>query len=143
MVSGLTALLFIAVVHFPTGKDDFIPSEQDRLLAVVDDAHRSGPIAEAVVAAWADAEYPATKGRSLTRDDERLAKNRADVVKKFLKDHKLRNVDAYSMAVYPSWLARVFRTEEARLKNGELLRDKGGPSTAVVVLRQRGDTVAH
>ena len=164
------ALLFeatdrnVTVVHFAAGKDEFTAAEQTKILEAVNEVKKAGKISNILVAAWADKEYPGSKDEKLTRDDEALAKGRAAKIKGFLKDKKIgASIDTYSMAIYPSWLSRTFRTKEARLKQavpatsligrsrdtlaleyyGKMLRDRGGPSTAVVVIREKSETGAH
>jgi hypothetical protein len=152
-----------AVVHFAEGKADIAPAEADRVRQTVADAQRSGKVSEIIVAAWSDKEYP-TKTAKLTRDDERLAKRRTEVVRLFVQNLAPGGlVHGYSMAQYPSWLARVFRTDEAKLKQavpasditgqsrddlalqyyGKLLREIGGPMSAAIVIRERDDAATH
>jgi hypothetical protein len=155
----------LLVVHFDANKADVADSERLKIQHAVNVVKNEGTIKSVLVAAWSDKDYPQTKDEMLTRDDEHLAKVRANAVKQVLQDAKVgANVRTFSMAVYPSWLARIFRTDEAKLKQavpaslggrsrddlaleyyGKMLRDRGGPTTAVIVIRDKDDagTLAH
>ena len=108
--------------------------------------------------AWADREYPQKKGKDLSKGERDLAVARADHVAKVLKGFGVSKIEMHSMAEHPSWIAKTFNTDDAKLKGegktnalddaaieriGRQIRLKGGPSTAVVMVRREGKLQSH
>jgi len=112
-------------------------------------ARGRGELGEATIAAWADQDLPYTG--SLSKEERDLADQRAQRISEFLKyDCGVSSSDTFNMAENSNWLARVFRTDDARLKSAyskrseplndselEIIRHNGGPSTAVVIVRAK------
>lgn len=152
----------LAIVHFPTGKANLSQTDKDKLLDTVNNAKKLGKIDEIIVAAWSDKAYPSAKGEKLARSDKKLASQRARNIKTFLKEKEAGiDVKTYSMAEHPGWLSRIFKTDEAFLKQalpeskattrddlaleyyGKMLGEKAGPSTAAVIVRGARELMSH
>jgi len=148
----------ITTVKFNRDSAVLSDSEKSSLRSLVEAAKANKNIDRFIVAAWSDREYPASKDQKLSKTERDLAKNRMDTIQAFLKDVGAKDVDTYSFAEHPSWLARVFNTEQAQIKGagkvkdeeerivadiGKRLRDKGGPGTGVVVVKTKEEAAAH
>jgi hypothetical protein len=145
-------------VTFPKGSDNLSKTDKDHLATLARETNQDATVDKLIVASWSDKEYPAQKDAKLDSADRRLADQRADAVKKALKDAGAKSVETFSMADHPSWLAKTFNTENAKLKGerkvkstddeiiadlGRQIRAKGGPSTAVIIVKHTADSMAH
>jgi len=147
-----------ATISFEKGKHVVSESERSNLAAVVSAVRSNADISKAVIAAWSDKEYPMKKDQALEKSDRRLANQRAESVRESLMNLGVRDVEIHSMAEHPNWFGRLFNTEDTVVKGegkikdindehiaeiGRVLRDKGGPGKAVVILRQKAAKSAH
>lgn len=145
-------------VNFKDGSSVVDQGEVNDLKALLTSNKREGKIDSLIIAAWSDKDYPAGQGETLSDADRKLADQRADAVKKTLTSLGAGKVDSYSMAEHPSWIAKTFNTQDAKVKGegavkdaddnltaqiGKQLKDKGGPGTVVVLVRREGDYSAH
>ena len=73
---------------------------------------------EILVLAWGDREYPANGVKASSRD-VKLADQRAANIKRYIQDDLAFNadVDRHNMAERPGTLARMFHTQDYRVKN--------------------------
>lgn len=140
-------------ITFGAGVSKLTDDDKTELRNLVRDGLKAGEIDHVTVAAWSDRAMPA-QGTQLSKTDRGLAKERLNVISTYLKSEmELNDVDTYNMAENANWLARTFNTRDAELKSffgrtdGEMdatgkrsefrvIRQSGGPSTAVVVLSQ-------
>lgn len=144
-------------VTYDQGKSDLTDAEKKDLQAFVSKMQAQAPVEKFVVAAWADADYPAS-GEELPKEARKLADERAKKVESALKEAGAEKVDAYEMTKRPNWFQKAFATESAEVKGGarqdmwtddvmmkvgETLRAKGGPGKTVVVARFKGAVAAH
>lgn len=147
-----------AIVTFEPGSSILSESERKNLAAVVSAVRNDANISLAIVAAWADKEYPATKGQQLGKAERQLAEARVAIVKEALDNLGVKTIETHSMAEQPSWIGKLLNTEDTKVKGegkvkdandqltaeiGRILRDKGGPGKAVVIVRRTGDQTAH
>ena len=145
-------------VDFATGSAEVTVAEQKDLTALIAAAKSDGKIQAVVVASWSDAEYPATKGESLPQAAKDLAAARNANLTRVIKTLGVTTIQSYAMTEQPSWIAKTFNTQDAKVKGegeikdaedhlaaeiGKSLRDKGGPGKAVVLVRREGDFAAH
>jgi hypothetical protein len=148
----------VTTIKFGNGVSTLTANERGQLKAVVDAVRDDTKVDRVIVAAWADEELPSGKDAQLSQAARDLADLRAKNVKAVLGELGVDKVDVYSMADQPGWIAKAFNTNEAQVKGegkvadandeaaaklGKLLRDKGGPSTAVVVVKRVGELAAH
>ena len=148
----------ITTVNFKKGSSNLSNAEISSLKSLVTAAKKNGVVEEFVVAAWSDQEYPTAPDQKLTVKQRDLADKRNDQIKNVLKEADSGTVSTYSMAERPSWIAKTFNTEDAQVKGagknssaddqaeihiGKRLRDKGGPSKAVVVVKYKEITAAR
>lgn len=104
-------------IAFDAGTTDLKPSELAELREVVSQAKANGKISEIKVVAWADREYPA-EGTTAPNQQVKLAEERADKIKKYLKKElKVSDVAVYNMAKRPNALQELFNTQTAKLKD--------------------------
>jgi len=148
-IRGITKSVHYTTVAFSDNSSQLTEMERTNLRSLVQEARDMGSIRRVKIAAWSDKELPA-KGFALMEFDRDLAKAREQVISKFLKDeYKFKTIITFNMAESSSWLARTFNTEEAELKSVfakkgavtpvskeeyELIKNEGGPSTAVVIV---------
>ena len=143
---------------FAPGSSDLQQSDRQNMAAVVAAMRNSSVIGSAIVAGWADHEYPASKGQQLGKAERELANARIGKVKNALYDLGVKPVDAHSMAEKPTWLGSLFNSEDTKLKGagkvrneedelttaiGKIIRENGGPGKVVVIIRRQGDKTAH
>ena len=143
---------------FSPGSAELTESDRKNISAVVAAVRNNAVIESAIVAGWADHEYPATKGQQLGKSERELANARIEKVKNVLFDLGIKPVEAHSMAEKPTMLGSLFNTEDSKLKGvgkirnvedeqtaaiGRILRDNGGPGKVVVIVRRKGDKTAH
>jgi hypothetical protein len=148
-------------VKFDTNSSTLSDGERASLKALVEKLRNEKDVEKFIVAAWSDKDYPNGANEKLTNAEEKLAEKRKEAVQAALKDFGVDNVDAYSMAERPSWLAKVFNAPAAKIKGegrtigdkdaedvmieqlGQRLRAKGGPGMAVVIAKRDADATAH
>lgn len=149
-----SALTKSVSISFSPGASKLSESDKDELCALVRDGLKAGSIDYVTVAAWSDRAMP-PQGKKLSDTDRGLAKERLQAISRFLKmEMEVADVDTYNMAENANWLARTFNTRDAELKSvfgrtdaeapakrAEFgaIRREGGPSLAVVVLKQAGE----
>ncbi len=147
-----------ASISFTAGSATVSEGERKNLAAVVAAVRADANIATAIVAAWSDKNYPESEGQELSKADRKLAYDRAKATEKVLQGLGVKSVEIHSMAERPTWLGKLFNTEDAKLKGegvlrdandqldhdiGKILRNNGGPGRAVVVVRREGDRTVH
>lgn len=144
-----------STLSFDKNQSGISESQRSDLKALVNKAMQDSNVEKFIVAAWSDKEYPAAKSVELGKGDKKLAEARKDNAAKVLKELGANDVDAYSMAKNPSWISKVFQTDESRLKGevkeknkdkdsddllvektGEQLRKLGGPGKIVVIVKR-------
>ena len=145
-------------VAFVSGSSVLSENERKNLMAAVAALRNDSRLSSAIVAAWSDKEYPATKGQHLSKSDNHLADARNSVIKKSLSSLGVKSIETHTMAQHPSWIGKLFNTDDAKMKGegvvndshdqlinemGQVLRDKGGPGKAVVILRRSGEQAAN
>jgi outer membrane protein OmpA-like peptidoglycan-associated protein len=139
----------VETVPFEKGSSKLSMESESGIRKFIDTAKTHGKITEVKVAVWSDHETPLQAEKDLSKEDRRLAEERGEQIKKFLrKDLGIKDVKIYNMAHGTSKLAKLFNTEEAELRTAfsqkgndeklraevRLIRDHGKPSTAVLVV---------
>lgn len=147
-----------ATVAFKSGSSVLSESERQNLAAIVSAVRMDATVSSAIIAAWSDKEYPATKGERLSESERSLADARLAVIEGSLLSLGIKNVETHTMAQHPSWIGKLLNTKDAKVKGegtvedandqlateiGQVLRDKGGPNKAVIIIRRVGDNTAH
>ncbi len=89
--------------------------QKSELKAAIDDATKSGSIAEIKILAWSDKEYPAVKGQQ-DRQDVKLARRRISDIKSYLKSLKVAKVGGYNMTERPTAIQKFFHTKTETVK---------------------------
>lgn len=140
----------ITTVQFEAGSATVSDAERLELRALVQSIRDDSKIENIIVAAWSDKDYPA-QGKNLSKRDRELAEKRSENVKKVLDQLGAKDIDTYSMAEHPSWIAKVFNTDDAAIKDSikgkqiedrttasiaKTLKAEGGPSTIVVLVKR-------
>lgn len=148
-VGKVTKSIHYTTVAFEDNSSELSDMERANLQSMVQEAKDMGPIRKVKIAAWSDKDLPDT-GFELMEFDRDLAKNRELAISRFLKsEYKFKTINGFNMAESSSWLARTFNTQEAELKSVfskrgaatpvsteefDLIKNEGGPSTAVVII---------
>jgi hypothetical protein len=136
-------------VHFAEGKADLAETDRLALRALADKVKGDRDFDHFVVASWSDQEFP-EKGKTLPPEQRKLADERVRAVKGALMRPGAGQIQTYSFAEHPSWLGKVFNSENAKVKQeagavstskdltaaelGRELHEKGGPRSAVIIL---------
>ncbi len=141
----------LTTVKFEKGSATLTDTERRTLRAMITAVRDDTKIENIIIAAWSDSQYPAKEGSKLSDADIKLASQRAENVKTVLTELGASDIKIYSMAEHPSWIAKTFRTEEAKVKlslNGKHIEDRkaeviaqtlqseGGPSSVVVIVKR-------
>jgi len=105
------------VINFAPGQNTLPEPERAKLRELASMAARHGKVAEIQVLAWADKEYPKEEQNVASRD-EKLADQRADTIKNFLKkDLKTSaDVEAHNMAKRPGVFSELVKSEGYEVK---------------------------
>lgn len=145
-------------VDFKEGSAALDAAEKSDIKTLLTANRRDAKIDRVIIAAWADKDYPDADGAKLSDAERKLGDERAAAVKAELKVLGVTNVDTYTMAERPTWLAKAFNTSDAKVKGqgttqdaedayvkevGDKLRGKGGPGKAVVYVKHVGELAAH
>lgn len=140
----------ITKIEFAEGSATLSEAEKIGLRALVKSVRDDSRVEGIVVAAWSDHHYPEV-GKKLSDADVELADRRQRSVEAVLDELGIYNISTYSMAEHPSWIGKVFFTEESKVKKsieGEevedrdavalaaTLQNRGGPSSAVVIVKR-------
>ncbi|WP_413290401.1 hypothetical protein [Bdellovibrio sp. HCB337] len=106
----------VSEVSFEAGKATLTKEAQDEIRTTIQDAMKQGKIGEVKAAVWADREYPVEENKA-PKQDVKLASDRADALKKFIKDElKVKDVNTYNMAERPNALEKFVNTSDAKVK---------------------------
>lgn len=141
-------------LSFDKDNADLKESEKSHLKSLVETMKNDEGVQKFIVAAWADDHYPASDTVRLPKNQLKLADNRKSTVARALKDLGVKNVDTYSMAKRPNWIAKTFSTSESKIKGtskgddkknsdqilverlGDKLKSLGGPGKVVVIVKR-------
>jgi hypothetical protein len=106
----------VAQVEFDEGQSSIKPAEKDELKAALNEAKKSGKVAEVKIFSWADQEYPA-KGVKAPKSSIQLAEQRSDSLKNMMKkDLGVSEIETYNMAKRPNALQEMLKTGTAKAK---------------------------
>ncbi|KYG67147.1 hypothetical protein AZI86_09045 [Bdellovibrio bacteriovorus] len=107
------------VVRFPPGKDRLLESEKLKLIQFKNAIEGRANVDSIEVLAWSDQEYPVEGVAKPSMEEQRLAADRGQVVKEFLKKDlgSKKDVDVHNMAKEPGVFAKIFTTDEFRMKD--------------------------
>lgn len=106
----------VSEVSFEPGKATLTKEAKEDIRATIQDAMKHGKIGEVKAAVWADREYPVEENKA-PKQDVKLASDRADALKKFIKDElKVKDVSTYNMAERPNALEKFANTSDAKVK---------------------------
>lgn len=109
--------LKVETVSFSTGVTALTEEDKAKLKAFIENAVISGTIKDIKIASWSDNEVPTDPMKSLSKADRRIAEERAENVRKYLRDQlKMKKIEVYNMAQGTSRLAKAFNTEESELR---------------------------
>ncbi len=141
-----------ATVNFSKGTAELVPAEQEKLKSLIPNYRNDKEVDKIYVAAWGDRPYPSEKGDKLPDAEEKLAEQRAEKLEEFLEKNGVSDVEKFTMAEKPSWIAKAFHLDSAQVKGAaqntgtdslnedrieKLLNQKGGPSKAVVIVKHK------
>jgi hypothetical protein len=106
------------VVNFAEGTKTLTVQDKEKLRKLATQSPHHGKIAKYEVLAWADREYP-TDGQKATTSEARLAEDRADNIKDYLKKdlNTTETVTSHNMAKRPGVFSEVFKSTDYKLKN--------------------------
>ena|GEM_PF-1058470 len=108
----------VGEVEFDLGKADLTDGAKEDLDELKSEAEQAGDIAEVRVIAWADKEYPPEQQKRYTKDDIKLADQRADKVRTYLREQlKLKSITTFNMAKRPNLFQEMLKTPTAVIKD--------------------------
>ena len=109
----------------------------DAALAV---AEKKAPLLQVTVAAWSDSEMPRHHEPELSKEQQKLATDRAEVVKAYIQQkHAKLSTTLVNMAARPSKISNFLRTQAVRIQQAMEGAGPGDPkaSHAVVIIETR------
>jgi len=139
----------VGEVEFDLGKTALSDGAKLDLDELKSEAEQAGDINEVRVIAWADKEYPPAEQKKYTSADIRIAEDRANNVRKYLKEQlHLKSITTYNMAKRPNLFQEMLKTPAAAIKdtleksgaaphteeNTGLFGEKSKSSTAMILV---------
>lgn len=115
---------------FKKGSEQLSPASKKQLDEIKKKALSKGKIEMIKVITWADQEYPSAIKNKLSADQQKLANNRNERIKNYLKKihpDTSTNIELISMAQRPTFLKNLLSSEDARIKR--TLESAGIPDT--------------
>lgn len=103
-------------IGFSQGSAALTDSAKMSLNSVVEQAKREGKIEEFIVLSWSDEEYPSKNIKELPKSQRELAERRNKNIEHYVKTMKNVDVNTFNMAERPSAFAKLFNTEDTKLK---------------------------
>jgi hypothetical protein len=148
-IAAAESATYVTELSFERNSSNLDSGSRRKLDEILKRAKSSGRIDDIKVISWSDLEYPSEKRGKLSESQGRLAEHRADQIRDYLKksDRSL-DVHTFNMAKRPNSLARLFKTDDSRIKksmeNAGLDRErsdhvypeKAGKSTVMVILEE-------
>lgn len=108
----------VGEVEFDVGQTTLSDGAKEDLDELKSEADQAGAIKEVRVIAWADKEYPPAEQKKYTSADIRIAEERANHVKIYLKDQlHLKAITTYNMAKRPNLFQEMLKTPAAAIKD--------------------------
>jgi hypothetical protein len=107
------------VIRFPPGKERLLDDEKEKLRVLKESIEGRANVASIEVLAWSDQEYPVEGVAKPSLAEKNLADARGKAVKDYLKKDlgSKKDVDLHNMAKEPGVFAKVFNSDDYRLKN--------------------------
>ena len=140
---------YVTELSFERDSSRLDGDSRQKLDEILKRAKSSGRIDDVKVISWSDLEYPSEKRGKRSEAQGRLAEQRADRIRDYLKkSDKSLDIHTFNMAKRPNSLARLFKTDDSRIKksmeNAGLDRErrdlvypeKAGKSTVMVILKE-------
>lgn len=109
----------VSNIKFSRGQTDLTPSARAELDRAITEARRMGNIDDVTVAVWSDVEYPARNQSKVSSKQLELADKRGEKIEDYIARHNDitgLQVSVHNMGKKPSYLADMFQTADAKLK---------------------------
>lgn len=129
------------VIEFDKGSTQLTAKQKEKIREMVNKTAKKGNDTNLGVAAWADQPFPANN-KSLSSEQRDLAQKRLNAVEDYLNEISYQgDIDTFNMSQRSNWLARLFNTEDSKLKS---MFSKNDTETGVLkekyqVYREQGD----
>lgn len=106
------------VIRFPPGKDRLLESEKAKIRELRNAIRREN-VNTIEVLVWSDQEYPVEGVAKPSDEEKKLAADRGHVVKEYLQKDlgSKKDIDVHNMAQEPELFAKIFESDDFRLKN--------------------------
>lgn len=138
-------------LSFEKGVTTLSDSQRSELNEITNKYKEDDRDMDVTIATWSDEPIP-NKNKSLSSEQRKIADQRSDSIKEYMKDLKLEvdDYETYNMAENPNFLARTFNTEESKLKKAvksedadddvlkskyKLIKEQGREGMSVVIVR--------
>ena len=134
---------FYAEVDFPKGSANLDATDRGAIKDLVAKSMSRGEVDEIKVLTWSDQEYPANKNLNVSSRQKKIADNRNDKIKKFLKStYPAIDVTVYNMATRSNAFQEMFNTSDSRVKTGfneanANVSDKASKSLILSIVKNR------
>lgn len=123
---------YVVEIAFPRGSSKLTPDAAENLRKFIEQSSKSGKIKEIKTVAWADAEYPSTATKKLSKKEVALADQRNKQLETYLNDKGISApVTAYNMSERPGMFEEWLSTSDAKIKKS--LESAGIPNTDTAV----------
>ena len=106
----------VTEVRFDRSSHKLTKESQQQLKEALAEAEKNGKIKAVKILTWSDKEYPTDEAKEEGKDIK-LADQRVTTLKDYVKkDLKVWDVGTYNMAERPSKIEKLFRTQDAQVK---------------------------
>ena len=149
LIAAKERATYVTELSFERSSSKLDSRSRRKLDEILKSAKSSGRIDDVKVISWSDLEYPSEKQGNRSESQGQLAEHRADQIRDYLKrsDRSL-DVHTFNMAKRPNSLARLFKSDDSRIKksmenagldresNDKVYPEKAGKSTVMVILEE-------
>lgn len=123
---------FVTELSFKKKQQTLSKANKKKLNKILDEAAQRGELEEIKVISWADSEYPSVHTKKLSKEEQKIAVERNDVIKSYIYDRKGKiEIATYSMAERANALKEFVGSSEARVKKS--LEMAGIPTTDTTI----------
>jgi hypothetical protein len=117
-------------IEFEKGQAVLSESARTSVRSVYEQATQDGKVKKIYLISWADEEFPSKELKALSSSQKELANKRNENLESYVNELRLPGVEVqtFSMATQPNFLAKLFNTTDQKLKTS--LVAAGLPTTA-------------
>ena len=117
-VAAEESAAFVTEITFKKLSDELSATAKKNLSQMLHDARKARAIDEIKTIAWADSEYPSSRQKELSAEEQNLAEKRNRAIDNFLRAQGApQKITAYNMTARPRAFEDWLNTQMRKLKN--------------------------